>query len=121
MSMIYCGACALLIDSDDDPGCFIGDDPYYEVEHEVLCETCREAYVREDMKIDKETEGACRQERDRLKAINAELVAVINLLVIYIQAAADNGCAPDLRPGTYWSVAMERARAGLANAEPSSQ
>ncbi|KKL91417.1 hypothetical protein LCGC14_1894960 [marine sediment metagenome] len=57
MSMIYCGDCRVLIDSDDDPGCFIGDDPYYEVAHEVLCEACRERYVREDMKMDEARQG----------------------------------------------------------------
>ena len=51
MSMTYCGDCGVPINSDDDPGCFIDDDPYYEVAYKVLCETCRERYVREDMNV----------------------------------------------------------------------
>ena len=48
MSMIHCQGCALLIDSDADPACFVEDDPY---DREVVCEGCREDVVREDIKM----------------------------------------------------------------------
>ncbi len=51
MSMIYCQGCTLLIDSDNDPECFVEENPYYETASTVLCEGCREQYVREDMRI----------------------------------------------------------------------
>jgi hypothetical protein len=44
MSMIFCQGCDCLIDSDDDPECFVPDPrqslkPYPDL---VLCESCRE-------------------------------------------------------------------------------
>jgi len=41
MSMIRCTNCAALIDSDDDPDCFIPPDKIDKRGH-VWCETCRD-------------------------------------------------------------------------------
>lgn len=47
MSVVFCGACANLIDSDDDPECFTrnGDGP-------VRCEPCRETDSADDYACD---------------------------------------------------------------------
>lgn len=46
MSLIPCEHCDAMIDSDDDPGCFI-DNPYDSRDTTILCEPCRErAYER---------------------------------------------------------------------------
>lgn len=44
MSMIRCDRCSNLIDSDDDPDCFV-DDPRHSIPphpDRVLCEPCRD-------------------------------------------------------------------------------
>ena len=49
MSMIYCDGCALLINSDDDPACFVEDDSRG---RKVICEECREITFLEEWKMD---------------------------------------------------------------------
>jgi hypothetical protein len=51
MSMIRCDRCSRLIDSDDDPECFVqvidhGDDGA--TKDAVLCEPCREKQLRDE-------------------------------------------------------------------------
>lgn len=41
MSMIGCEACGHLIDSDDDPDCFV-EVPWLNLADKVWCEGCRE-------------------------------------------------------------------------------
>ena len=41
MSMIKCDGCGYLIDSDDDPACFV-EVPWLNMTDKVWCESCRE-------------------------------------------------------------------------------
>jgi hypothetical protein len=41
MSMIECDRCGIIIDSDEDPGCFL-DNPYDSRDTTVVCLACRE-------------------------------------------------------------------------------
>ena len=48
MSMITCEDCDRLIDSDDDPDCFVYTGNYKRQHHEkVMCENCRQKYFDE--------------------------------------------------------------------------
>lgn len=51
MSMIDCDDCGVLIDTDDDPGCFI-ENPYDGRDTTVWCLQCREnAYQKHQDKL----------------------------------------------------------------------
>ncbi len=65
MSMIRCEDCSRLIDSDDDPDCFVYVGNYKRLhDDKVMCEPCRERYFE---KIEADADQAAQAEYEATK------------------------------------------------------
>ena len=75
MSMVVCQDCSVMIDSDEDPDCFVEKPNYYNTAHlvnpayippeewEVLCESCREERADGAWEMDMEDEAEIHKTR----------------------------------------------------------